>query len=92
MNIALDAMGGDRAPGVIVQGALWALPKLGVNITLVGDENLLDRALRKAGNGASGIQIHHCPQLVGMDEEPLKVLRKKKDASIMMTFDDIHCL
>lgn len=92
MNIALDAMGGDRAPGVVVQGALWALSELGVNITFVGNESLLNRDLRRRGNGANGIQIHHCSQVVGMDEEPLKVLRKKKDASIMMAFDDIHCL
>ncbi|NVM24579.1 MAG: phosphate acyltransferase PlsX [Desulfobacterales bacterium] len=87
MNIALDAMGGDNAPEVIVRGALWAHSELGVNITLVGDENLIQRELSKGGGIGKGIQIHHCSQMVTMDESPLKVLRQKKDSSIMVAFD-----
>ena len=87
MNIAVDAMGGDHAPGVIVQGALWAQSELGVNITLVGDQDFIRRELSKGGNAGNGIQIHHCSEMVAMDESPMKVLRKKKDASIMVAFD-----
>ncbi len=86
MNIALDAMGGDNAPGVIVQGALWAQSELGVNITLVGDRNLISKEINKVGKIGNGIQIHHCSQMVAMDESPVKVLRHKKDASIMVAF------
>ena len=86
MNIALDAMGGDYAPGVIVQGALWAHSELGVNITLVGDRDLISKEINKGGKIGNGIQIHHCSQMVAMDESPLKVLRHKKDASIMVAF------
>jgi glycerol-3-phosphate acyltransferase PlsX len=87
LNIAVDAMGGDHAPGVIVQGALWAQPELGVDITLVGDQDLIRRELSRGGGIGNGIQIHHCSQMVAMDESPMKVLRKKKDASIMVAFD-----
>ena len=87
MNIALDAMGGDHAPEVIVQGALWAQSELGVYITLVGDQNLIWKELSKGGKIGNSIQIHHCSQMVTMDESPLKVLRHKKDASIMVAFD-----
>ena len=87
MNIALDAMGGDHAPEVIVQGALWAQSELGVYITLVGDQNLIWKELSKGGKIGNSIQIHHCTQMVTMDESPLKVLRHKKDASIMVAFD-----
>jgi glycerol-3-phosphate acyltransferase PlsX len=80
-------MGGDHAPGVNVQGALWARSELGVNLTLVGDEHLIRKELGKHGNRDNSIQIHHCSQMVAMDELPLKVLRHRKDVSIMVAFD-----
>jgi len=80
-------MGGDHAPGVIVQGGLWAHSELGVNVTLVGDQNLIRKELNKGGKIGNGIRIHHCSQMVTMDEAPLKVLRQKKDSSIMVAFD-----
>ena len=87
MHIAVDAMGGDHAPGVIVQGALRAHAELGLNITLVGDQNLICKELGDAGSKDDGIRIHHCSQMVAMDEASVKVLRHKKDASIMVAFD-----
>jgi glycerol-3-phosphate acyltransferase PlsX len=87
LSIAVDAMGGDHAPRDTVQGALWAHSELGVNITLVGDRDLLAQELNRRGTTVNGIQIHHCTQMVTMDESPLKVLRQKRDASIMVAFD-----
>jgi len=87
LNIAVDAMGGDHAPGAIVQGALRAFSDVGVNVTLVGDEGLIWKELNKGGKTGNGIHIHHCSQIVAMDESPLKVLRQKKDSSIMVAFD-----
>ncbi len=80
-------MGGDYAPRVTVQGALWAQSELGVNITLVGDQQLLARELSARGRIDNGIQIHHCTQMVTMDESPVRALRQKRDASIMVAFD-----
>jgi glycerol-3-phosphate acyltransferase PlsX len=80
-------MGGDHAPKVIVQGALWAQSEFGVKITLVGDQDTIREELKKGGGIGNGLQIHHCSQMVGMDESPMKVLRQKKDASIMVAFD-----
>lgn len=87
MNIAVDAMGGDYAPDVIIQGALWAHADLGVNVTLVGDQNLIWKQIREQGKLGNGIQIRHCSQVVEMDESPVKVLRQKKDASISVAFE-----
>ena len=78
-------MGGDHAPGANIQGALWAQSELGVNCTLVGNEHLIREELGKNGN--SSIKIHHCSQMVAMDELPLKVLRQKRDVSIKVAFD-----
>ena len=86
MKIAVDAMGGDNAPEVVVQGAVQAASELGINVTLVGDKELVVRAL---GSHVSSdhIAVHHCEEVVQMDESPLKAVRKKKDASIRVAFD-----
>ena len=87
MNIAVDAMGGDYAPEAAIQGGLWAQSELGVDVTLVGDRNLISKQLETGPSTDNGIQIHHCSQVVGMDESPLKILRQKKDASILVAFE-----
>jgi glycerol-3-phosphate acyltransferase PlsX len=87
LNIAVDAMGGDYAPRVTVQGALWAQSELGVDVTLVGDERLLAPELSAGARLGNGIRIQHCTQMVTMGESPVRVLRKKRDASIMVAFD-----
>jgi glycerol-3-phosphate acyltransferase PlsX len=87
LNIAVDAMGGDYAPEAPIRGGLWAQSELGVDITLVGDQSLIAKWLEKGSCRDNGIQIHHCSQVVGMDESPLKNLRQKKDASILGAFE-----
>lgn len=86
MNIAVDAMGGDHAPELVVQGAVDAVSELGIHIILVGDK----RRIIQAFNGHPmdrRISLHHCEEVVQMEESPLKALRKKKDASIRVAFD-----
>lgn len=86
MNVAVDAMGGDHAPGLVVQGAVDAVAELGINIILVGHRKRVAEALGGHPAG-SRISFHHCEEVVGMEESPLKALRKKKDASIRVAFD-----
>jgi glycerol-3-phosphate acyltransferase PlsX len=86
MKIALDAMGGDRAPDVEVQGALEAVEELGVEVILVGNRASIERSLG-SGARAEKLPIWHCEEVVGMDETPLKAVRKKKDSSIRVAFD-----
>ena len=80
-------MGGDYAPEAAIQGAMWAHSELGVEVTLVGDRGLIAKRLEKGLSTDNGIQIHHCSEVVGMDESPLKILRQKKDASISVAFE-----
>jgi len=86
MNIAVDAMGGDNAPKVVVQGAIKASDELGINIILVGDSEAISVEL---GGGVKRglVSIHHCREAVLMDESPLKAIRNKKDSSIRVAFD-----
>jgi glycerol-3-phosphate acyltransferase PlsX len=83
MRIALDAMGGDHAPGVNVHGAIEALRELpGVEIALVGDGPAIESLLQQAGFSDPRLMIVHADGFVGMDEKPTEALRKKPDCSI----------
>ncbi|MFQ3594466.1 MAG: phosphate acyltransferase PlsX [Gemmataceae bacterium] len=82
MRIALDAMGGDHAPGPIVAGAVQAVqadPEL--TVVLVGDQAQVEPLL-PADADRSRLEIFHCTQTVGMDEKPTVALRTKPDSSI----------
>jgi phosphate acyltransferase len=83
MRIALDAMGGDHAPGPIVLGAVKAVrndPE--VRVVLVGDTAQIEPHLADAGDARSRLEIVHASQVVTMEESPLLALRKKPDNSI----------
>jgi glycerol-3-phosphate acyltransferase PlsX len=82
MRIALDAMGGDHAPGPIVAGAVQAVeaePEL--HVVLVGDQAQVDPLL-PAGPARDRLEVFHCTQVVGMEEKPVEALRRKPDNSI----------
>jgi len=80
VRIAVDAMGGDKAPGEIVRGAMVAASKLSdVELVLVGRREAIEREL--AGE-TSGIEILHCDQVIEMEESPTDAFRKKPDSSI----------
>ena len=86
MNVAVDAMGGDNAPEVVVEGAVGAVSELGIPVTLVGHREILGKIL-DAYKTSDLISVHHCEDMVHMDETPLKAVRQKKDASIRVAFD-----
>jgi glycerol-3-phosphate acyltransferase PlsX len=86
-RIALDVMGGDRAPDAILRGALAACSPLGKlrmapeRILLVGDEKVIRAGLSGLG-GDPGFGVRHASQVVGMGESPTTALRAKPDSSI----------
>ncbi len=82
ITIAIDAMGGDRAPSEIVAGALLAAEELGVEVLLVGHDEAV-RPLLPAGALPEGVMLEHAPDLVTMDEEPAAAARTKKDSSLV---------
>jgi glycerol-3-phosphate acyltransferase PlsX len=82
MRIALDAMGGDHAPGPIVSGAIQAVNAApDVSVVLVGDRVQIE-PLIIGDYPRDRLDIFHCTQIVGMDESPVDALRKKPDNSI----------
>ncbi|MBM4129288.1 MAG: phosphate acyltransferase PlsX [Nitrospira sp.] len=84
MIIALDAMGGDYAPAVNIEGAIETVDDLqNLNIILVGEESSIQRELDGKRYPPNRISIRHASQVVGMDESPSVAIRRKKDSSIM---------
>ncbi|MDZ4774241.1 MAG: phosphate acyltransferase PlsX [Planctomycetota bacterium] len=86
-RIALDVMGGDKAPDAILRGALTAVAPSGKwkmspqRILLVGDEATIRSKLEEFG-GDPGFAIQHASQVIGMGESPEVALRAKRDSSI----------
>ncbi len=90
MKIALDAMGGDKAPQVTIEGAAAALEEFGdrlEKLILVGDERVIEEELRRISYAHSKFEIHHASQTVAMEESAVKSLREKKDSSISVCAD-----
>jgi glycerol-3-phosphate acyltransferase PlsX len=81
--IAVDVMGGDRAPGVIVQGAVRAAQK--VPVLLVGPEREIRELLYQIDPGweARNISVCDAPQVIDMGEEPVAAVRKKGASSLV---------
>jgi phosphate acyltransferase len=86
VRIAIDAMGGDRAPGEIVAGALRAREELGVKVLLVGDPQQIEATLPPKTN-IDEVEIVPAEETIAMDEEPLNAVRRKKGASINVAMD-----
>jgi phosphate acyltransferase len=78
-TIAVDAMGGDRAPDEIVAGAVQAADDLGVRVLLVGQRDALEPLLPA---DARNVELVAATEVVEM-HEPATVVRRKKDASVV---------
>ena len=90
MRIALDAMGGDRGPELLIEGALAAVEKRAdLEVVLLGPEDLLREQIAQCtGSGdVDRLSIAHASQTVSMHESPVDAVRKKKDSTIMVGFD-----
>ena len=87
MTIAVDAMGGDRAPFVVVEGAVQAAQEYGQSIILVGDSEIVRAELDKRKAEGLPITVKHAEEVVAMDEPPSQALRRKKGSSIRLAVD-----
>lgn len=82
MNIILDAMGGDNAPEEIVHGAADAAKETDAFITLVGDQTKIEPLCEKYGFPKDRYEIVHTQTVLTMEDDPMDVVRKKKDCSM----------
>ncbi len=84
-RIAVDAMGGDNAPGAIIRGAVEALhDRDDLELVLVGQEEVIQEELAKIDSVPDRVSVVHASQVVAMDESPMEAVRQKKDSSLMV--------
>ncbi len=92
MRIALDAMGGDRGSKELVAGALGAVTSGGIEVLLVGDESQLKKDIDELSipeQLAQSLHIVHSTEVVEMGENPASAIRRKKNASILVAFEQV---
>ena len=77
MRVALDAMGGDFAPAVTVEGAIETVSTYDhIDVILVGDESVIRKDLERKKVSPERIRIKHASQVILMDESPTVAVRK----------------
>lgn len=84
MRIALDAMGGDKAPEQIIDGAVAAAADAAgrFDVVLVGRQDTIREYMASRSLPMDGLEIVDAPQVVGMSESPATAIRRKRDSSI----------
>ena len=82
ITIALDAMGGDHAPGNEVSGAVQAARELGVKVLLVGDRDRLRAELRKHAFTGRTIEVVPASEVITMSDPVAQAVRRKRDSSL----------
>jgi len=81
IKIAVDAMGGDQAPGVEVEGCVQAAREYEVGVVLVGREDVLGPELAKHDTAGLPIEIVHASEVISMSDVAGKAVRAK-DSSL----------
>lgn len=84
MKIIVDAFGGDNAPKEIIEGAVNAVKEKEFTLVLVGEEEKIKKELEGKGYPADRVEILSASEVIGMGEEPVESIRKKKDSSIVV--------
>jgi len=88
VNVAVDAMGGDNAPLVIVKGAIEAINEdKRVKVFLVGRETAIRDELKKYTYDAAQLEIVHTEEVIETAEPPVMAIRRKKDSSIVKSMN-----
>jgi phosphate acyltransferase len=87
LPVALDAMGGDYAPGEVVLGAVQAARELRIPVTLVGPQDAIRAELARHDSGGLHIDVVHTDEVIGMDEHPAEAVRTKRRNSISLAHE-----
>lgn len=84
ISVAVDAMGGDNAPGEIVAGAVMAInTRKDIKVFLVGRTDAVSCELKKHTYSTEQIEIINAEEVIDTEEAPVNAIRKKKDSSIV---------
>ena len=89
MRIILDGMGGDHAPAEIVKGAVETAALIPHELVLVGKQEAIEEELRKCKYTGEQIKIVNADDVITMEDSPVKAIRRKKDASLVVALNMI---
>lgn len=85
IKVAVDAMGGDHAPGEIVKGAIDAVTlRPDIKVYLIGRQEVVEQELAKHSYQGSRIEVVHAPEVIDTAEPPVLAVRRKKQSSIVL--------
>lgn len=84
VKVAIDAMGGDYAPREIVKGTIEAVKEGGVEVILVGQEDIIQKEMARYDVSGLPIHIMNASEVILDGEPPIMALRKKPDASVLV--------
>ena len=84
MRVVLDAMGGDNAPGEVVKGAVLAAREYGIEVVLVGREDIVKAELLNHDITGLKLPVVNASEIIEMTEHPAQAVRKKKDSSVVV--------
>ena len=85
IKIAVDAMGGDNAPGEIVKGAVDAVTERNdITVCLTGQKDVIEKELSKYTYKIEQIEIVDAPEVIETGEPPVNAIRKKKNSSLVV--------
>lgn len=88
MRVAVDAMGGDHGPAVVVNGAIAAARHADIGVTLVGASGELRAELARYPDASRlDILVEHAADAVGMGDRPAEALRRRPQSSIRVAAD-----
>jgi glycerol-3-phosphate acyltransferase PlsX len=88
VNVAIDAMGGDNAPGQIVEGAVLAVNERNdIKVFLVGKEDIIKKHLAAYTYDKEQIEVINADDIITNDEAPVMAIRRKKDSSIVIALN-----
>jgi len=84
IKIGIDVMSSDNAPGTDVEGAVLAAREYKHHVVLVGNKDIIEKELEKYRPIPENISIEHASEVIGMHEQPVLSVRRKKNSSIVI--------
>ncbi|WP_313756595.1 phosphate acyltransferase PlsX [Tissierella sp.] len=84
MKIIIDAMGGDKGPIEVVKGTIDAVNEYGVNVILVGKEDIIQNELKKYDYSKDNVEILVANDIITNEDDPAMAIRRKKDSSMVV--------
>lgn len=86
MKIIVDGFGGDNAPLSVLEGCALAVEEYGAELIVTGDEQKLRAVAAENNISLKNIEIHHAPDVIGMHDDPVSLLKAKSQSSMAVAF------